>query len=301
MSVHSTTAGSYVNTIPAGALVTDIGTNASPASATLTVTALPVAPTLSKAFSPSSVTAGSPSHLTLTLGNANTSAATLLAGLVDTLPSGLVVATPANASTTCPNGTVGATSGGTTITLNTPAEIPANGSCTVGVDVVSDDAGTYVNTIAAGALHTTLGDNAAPASATLIACNGADLVGPAPSRDYGSMFDDLWKEFDLHYSYFALKPVSWDSLGAHYRPLAVAAPNDVAFGSVLGQMVSQLEDLHVAHSLEQVASFHALDDPHRNVLVLFKLHPLRNGARRDPSTQDLQQVLPDDRIQIPVE
>jgi hypothetical protein len=190
VSVHSATAGNYVNTIPAGALATDRGTNASPASATLTVTALPVAPTLSKAFSPSSVTAGSPSHLTLTLGNANTSAATLLAGLVDTLPSGLVVATPANASTTCPNGTVGATSGGTTITLNTPAEIPANGSCTVGVDVASDDAGTYVNTIAAGALHTTLGDNAAPASATLIVtpvenndrifCDGFDGVACVP-------------------------------------------------------------------------------------------------------------------------
>ena len=90
------------------------------------------------------------------------------------------------------------------------------------------------------------------ASAALIACNGADLVGPAPSRDYGSMFDDLWKEFDLHYSYFALKPVDWDSLGAHYRPLAVAAKNDVAFGSVLGQMVSQLRDLHVAVTADKV-------------------------------------------------
>jgi hypothetical protein len=89
-------------------------------------------------------------------------------------------------------------------------------------------------------------------SAALIACNGADLVGPAPSRDYGSMFDDLWKEFDLHYSYFALKPVSWDSLGAHYRPLAVAAKNDMAFGSVLGQMVSQLQDLHVAITADKI-------------------------------------------------
>lgn len=79
----------------------------------------------------------------------------------------------------------------------------------------------------------------------------------------------------------------------HYQPGWWATWNDIDPGT--------LEDLHVAHSLEQVASFHALDDPDRNVLVLFKLHPLRNGARRDPSTQDLQQVLPDDRIQIPVE
>jgi C-terminal processing protease CtpA/Prc len=60
------------------------------------------------------------------------------------------------------------------------------------------------------------------------------------------MFDDLWREFDLHYSYFALKPVDWDSLGTHYRPLAVAARNDAAFGAVLGTMVGELRDLHVA-------------------------------------------------------
>ena len=31
----------------------------------------------------------------------------------------------------------------------------------------------------------------------------------------------------LHYSYFAVAQVNWDSLGAHYRPIAVSAPNDV--------------------------------------------------------------------------
>ena len=33
------------------------------------------------------------------------------------------------------------------------------------------------------------------------------------------------------------------------------------------------------HSVEQVATFPAFDDPTRNVLVLFKLHPWPNGAR----------------------
>jgi hypothetical protein len=200
VNVRSAAAGSYVNTIPAGALVTDKGANASAASATLAVTAAPVPPTLAKAFSPGSVTVASSSHLTLTLGNANTSAATLITGLVDTLPSGLVVATPANASSTCANGTVGATSGATTITLNAPAEIPANGSCTVTVDVASETAGTYVNTIAAGALHTTFGDNSAPATATLIVtpveitdrifCDGFDGAACAPDEiDIALPFD----------------------------------------------------------------------------------------------------------------
>ena len=69
---------------------------------------------------------------------------------------------------------------------------------------------------------------AVAACAGAIACSSTDLVGPAPARDYGSMFDDLWSEFDLHYSYFALRGVNWDSVGAHYRPNAVAAKNDAA-------------------------------------------------------------------------
>lgn len=81
---------------------------------------------------------------------------------------------------------------------------------------------------------------------TVVACSGTDLVGPTPARDYGSMFDDLWSEFDLHYSYFDLKGTNWDSLGAHYRPLAIAAKNDGAFGAVLGQMIGELHDLHVS-------------------------------------------------------
>ena len=81
---------------------------------------------------------------------------------------------------------------------------------------------------------------------TTSACNSNDLVAPAPSRDYASMFDDLWSQFDLHYSYFDLKEIDWDSIGTHYRPIAVAAQSDAQFGATLGQMVSQLHDLHVS-------------------------------------------------------
>jgi hypothetical protein len=64
---------------------------------------------------------------------------------------------------------------------------------------------------------------------------------------------------------------------------------------------STLVDLHTRYSLEQVASFSALDDPERNVLVLFKLHPLPGGEVRDESDAGLTDVLPDDRIDVPVE
>ena len=55
------------------------------------------------------------------------------------------------------NSTVGLTGGA----------IPANGSCTVTAKVTVAVAGTYVNSLPAGALQTSNGNNAAPAVATL--------------------------------------------------------------------------------------------------------------------------------------
>ncbi len=73
------------------------------------------------------------------------------------------------------------------------------------------------------------------------------------------------------------------------------------FSSWNGVDPSALADLHTRYSLEQVASFNALDDPDRNVLVLFKLHPLPGGQVRDESDPSLSDVLPGDRIDVPVE
>jgi hypothetical protein len=64
---------------------------------------------------------------------------------------------------------------------------------------------------------------------------------------------------------------------------------------------STLVDLHTHYSVEQVASFSALDDPYRNVLVLFKLHPLAGGKLRDEADPGMSDALPDDRIDVPVE
>jgi hypothetical protein len=80
---------------------------------------------------------------------------------------------------------------------------------------------------------------------------------------------------------------------AYYQPGWWATWNDIDPGT--------LEDLHNGYSLEQVASFHVLDDRERNVLVLFKLHPLPGGAVRLPSDQNLQVPLPGDKIDIPIQ
>jgi hypothetical protein len=62
-----------------------------------------------------------------------------------------------------------------------------------------------------------------------------------------------------------------------------------------------LEDIHSHYSVEQVASFRAFDDPTRNVLVLFKLHPWPGGQVYDPADQNLGIRFPEDKFDIPLE
>ena len=155
------TVGSYVNT--SGAISSTNSGTGNTASATLSAVALNV-PTLTKSFaSAGPIAPGTPNALTLTLGNSNASAITLSAALVDNLPAGMLVASPANSSGSCVG--VTATPGDTRITLASGNSIPAGG-CTVIANVVASTGGTFTNTLAAGALVTSAGSNAAPASAS---------------------------------------------------------------------------------------------------------------------------------------
>ncbi len=108
---------------------------------------------LSKSFSPTTINAGGVSTLTITLTNPSPQIATLTAPLVDTLPTGVLVAPVPNVLTSC--GGVGApiaVAGASTVTLPAGRAIPANGSCTLTVSVTAAAAGVYVNTLLAGAL-----------------------------------------------------------------------------------------------------------------------------------------------------
>jgi hypothetical protein len=80
---------------------------------------------------------------------------------------------------------------------------------------------------------------------------------------------------------------------AHYKPGWFASWNDLDPGT--------LADLHTHYSLEQVASFRAFDDPERDRLVLFKLHPLPEGRVRDQHDMNLQIQLPADKFDVPIE
>jgi uncharacterized repeat protein (TIGR01451 family) len=107
-------------------------------------------PSVAKTFAPSTIGAGSKSRLTVTLTNPNATAITA-ASVTDNLPNGMVIANPANATTTCLLGAASATPPGTTLALS-GATIPASGSCTFSADVTVAVAGTYTNTILVGAV-----------------------------------------------------------------------------------------------------------------------------------------------------
>ncbi len=134
-------------------------------------------PSVAKTFTPSTMGAGAKSVLTVTLTNANAAAITG-ATVTDNLPSGMVIANPANASTSCLAGAVSATPAGTTLTL-TGATVPASGSCTFSVDVTVAAAGTYINTIPAGAVSSSNAGVSTAGSQTLTVTQA-----PAASKSF---------------------------------------------------------------------------------------------------------------------
>jgi hypothetical protein len=96
-------------------------------------------------------------------------------------------------------------------------------------------------------------------------------------------------------------PTICDDFGTQdlVRKLVVYQPGWFATWNVIDP--GTLEDLHNHYSLEQVAMFHAFDSPDRNMLVLFKLHPLPDGQVRLPAGPNLQVKLPGEKIDIPIE
>jgi hypothetical protein len=140
VDVTSSTLGIAMNV--SGDLTSDAG-NSGPATADLTVAT--DRPGFSKSFSPSSVPLGGRSTLTFTIDNsANASTASFLT-FADTFPVGMVVAGPANESTTCIGGVVTAAPGTGTVSLAN-GSVAAGASCSVSVDVIGGAVGLLGNT-----------------------------------------------------------------------------------------------------------------------------------------------------------
>jgi len=99
---------------------------------------------LAKSFSPSVIPEGGISTLTLVISNDHPSDDATNASFIDRFPLGMVLASPANASTTCSSGTLTATDGSDYV-LFEDATFGAQSTCTISVDVTSSTAGTYYN------------------------------------------------------------------------------------------------------------------------------------------------------------
>jgi LPXTG-site transpeptidase (sortase) family protein len=186
LSATMTVNGNLTNQIPAGAVTTDNGvTNADPVAASLTN--LPGA-SVSKAFAPNPIAAGSYSALTITVQNTGNIGLTGM-GVSDSLPAGLAIAdAPAPAPVNNCGGTLTAVAGTQLIEL-VNGVLAGNASCTMVVSITGASAGDFQNTIPAGALKTdpTVNvTNTLPATDTLTITGSSGGGGTPPGGGGGN-------------------------------------------------------------------------------------------------------------------
>ena len=159
VDVAASVSGVFVNTT--GDLTSTLG-NSGTANDTLNAAA-PPPPSFSKSFAPNSILAGGVSTLSFLIDNSSSLLPADSLDFTDNLPAGVVVASPAAASTTCMGGIVSAASGSGTISYS-GGSVAAGSSCSLNVDVTSAVVGAALNTT--GDLTSTLG-NSGTASDTL--------------------------------------------------------------------------------------------------------------------------------------
>ena len=130
-------------------------------------------PGFSKKFDPNPLPAGDTAVLTFTIDNSTSTVAATALDFTDNLPADLVIASPANASTTCAGGTLTATAGTGVITY-TGGMVAAMSTCTVTVDVTGDTPGMYENVT--GDLTSSLGNSGNATETLVVTDNDAPVV-----------------------------------------------------------------------------------------------------------------------------
>ncbi len=83
------------------------------------------------------------------------------------------------------------------------------------------------------------------AVAVTISASCSEVVGPNPTNDAAALFDQVWSDFDQHYSLFVVKNINWDSLRSVYRPRALAATTIDGTSAQIARMLGKLQDDHV--------------------------------------------------------
>src|SRR5271165_4158363 len=147
------------------------------------LTVKPAAPTVTQVFSPATAVENVASTLTITFTNTNGFALTQ-SNFTETAPANLVIQTSPAPTTTCTSALGTLTSSKTAVSI-ADANIPANGSCSISMSVMSATPATYTNSIAANALST------APAGSSASASVASLTVTPPSSHSGGGAVDWL--------------------------------------------------------------------------------------------------------------
>ncbi len=153
VDVTSATPSVYNNVIPAGNVTSDQGlSNEGDARATLDVQPV-IFPTVTKTFPIVSLVPGEDARLTIDITNESGAVPISNVTLTDSLPAGVFVTNNPSLSTSadCQGGTITANFNDTQVAVS-GVTIPTNGTCTIGVNVTSNDGGRYDNVIPIGDL-----------------------------------------------------------------------------------------------------------------------------------------------------
>jgi len=172
VNVTGTSVGQKNNTT--GAVSSTNGGTGNTASASIIVDA---PPTISKAFGAAQINLNTSTSLTFTISNPN---ATSLSGIAfsDSLPSGLVVASPAGFTGSCGSGTISAIAGSSLVALS-GGTLAASGQCVFSVNVTGTSTGAKLNTT--GAITSTEGGTGATSNTATL-----NVVGTPPTITSGN-------------------------------------------------------------------------------------------------------------------
>jgi fimbrial isopeptide formation D2 family protein len=187
VTVTGAVAGQYTNTT--GNVTSTNGGTGNTATANLTVG---TPPTITKAFGAASILLNASTSLTFNISNPNTNLALSGVTFSDTLPAGLVVATPNGLSSSC-GGTTTATAGSGSISLS-GGTLAANGSCTISLNVTGVQAGVQNNTTGA------ISSNETGAGATSNTASITVIGPPSIAKQFGAASINLNAQTTLSFT-----------------------------------------------------------------------------------------------------
>jgi uncharacterized repeat protein (TIGR01451 family) len=181
VNVTGTITGALVNTtgsgISGGNLITS--TTGNPGTATLNVTTVVTPPTITKSFTPGTVSVGQTSTLTFTIANPGTTPLTGV-GFTDTFPTNILVQSPNGLTGSCGGGTITAVGGSGSVSLS-GATLAANSSCTFSVSVMAiqgtSSGHVYTNTTSNVTSNEGGAGNAATAQLTVTIFSAQFVIG----------------------------------------------------------------------------------------------------------------------------